>query len=133
MNLAKVEYLLVGRYAVGIRSAPRFTANMDIWVGGDSEDTVELGQALKKFGFKSPAFTQENSLKPGKIFRFGAPPLQIDILTDITGCRFADCYPRREVHRYSDIEISVLSIDDLRANKRAAGRAKDLADLEGLE
>jgi hypothetical protein len=132
MNSAKVEYLVVSGYAVGFHGAPRFTADMDIWVCDGSENADRLGYALQQFGLRDSEFTTGEFLNPGKVFRFGVPPLQIDILTSVSGCEFGDCYPRREILLRDGIEISLISIDDLRVNKQASGRAKDLADLEGL-
>ena len=133
INSEKVEYLLVGGYAVGIHGAPRFTADMDIWVKCDPANAAKLGRALEKFGFGDPQITAGQFLKDNSVFRFGVPPLQIDILTEASGREFVDCYLRRETVVRDAIEICVISLEDLKANKQAAGRAKDLADLEGLK
>jgi hypothetical protein len=132
INSEKVEYLLVGGYAVGFHGAPRFTADMDIWVRCDAANAAKLGQALKTFGFRDPEITEGRFLKANSVFRFGVPPLQVDILTEASGRDFADCYSRCERITRDGIEISVISLDDLKANKQAAGRAKAIADLEGL-
>jgi hypothetical protein len=124
--------LLIGGYAVGFHGAPRFTADIDIWVGLNLDNAVKLGRALAQFGFHSPEITSGKFLKPNGVFRIGRPPLQIDILAEISGCDFADCYSRRELLQREGLEISVISLDDLRLNKRAAGRGKDLGDLDGL-
>jgi hypothetical protein len=81
INSAKVEYLLVGGYAVGFHGAPRFTADIDIWVGLDRDNAKRLSSALGQFGFHSPEITSGEFLKPQSVFRIGHPPLQIDILT----------------------------------------------------
>jgi hypothetical protein len=128
-----VEYLLVGGYAVGFYGAPRFTADIDIWVNADPANAVKLGRALERFGFRDPEITAGKFLKPDSVFRIGHPPLQIDVLTAISGGDFADCYARREILERDGIEISIISLDDLRHSKRAAGRAKDLGDLEALD
>jgi hypothetical protein len=133
INSAKVEYLLVGGYAVGFHGAPRFTADMDIWVGSSHENAIRLGQALAQFGFQNEEITSGKFLKPQSVFRIGKPPLQIDILTEISGGEFAECFARREVLKRDEIEVSVVALGDLKANKRASGRGKDLGDLESLE
>lgn len=132
INSAKVEYLLVGGYAVSLHGAPRFTADMDIWVKRDDANAARLGTALETFGFTAPEIISGQFLKAESVFRIGRPPLQIDILTDASGCDFADCYARREVVKRDDIEISVISLNDPKVNKQASGRAKDLGDLEAL-
>jgi len=132
MNSAGVEYLLVGGYAVGFHGAPRFTANMDIWIGAESTNATRLGQALRQFGFDDPEIVSGRFVKPNGVFRIGHPPLQIEVLTDVSGCEFADCYSRREILSRDGIDISVISLEDLKLNKQASGRAKDLGDLEAL-
>jgi hypothetical protein len=132
MNSAGVEYLLVGGYAVGFHGAPRFTADMDIWVGVDRSNAQKLGRALEQFGFHDPQVISGAFVRPNSVFRIGHPPLQIDLLAEVSGCDFADWYSRREILIRDGIEISLISFDDLKLNKRAAGCAKDLGDLEGL-
>jgi hypothetical protein len=133
LNSAGVEYLLVGGYAVGFHGAPRFTADMDIWVGMSGENRAKLGTALHQFGFRKPEFISGKFLQPGQVFRIGVPPLQIDLLTKVSGCDFGACFARREMLFRDDVEISVISVVDLITNKRAAGRAKDHGDIQALE
>jgi phage replication-related protein YjqB (UPF0714/DUF867 family) len=133
INSENVEYMLVGGYAVGFHGAPRFTADMDIWVGSDSTNAQKLGRALQKFGFQVAEITTGQFLKPDSVFRIGRPPLQIDLLTEVSGCTFADCYKRRELLSRDEIEISVISLEDLKVNKRAAGRGKDVGYVEALQ
>jgi hypothetical protein len=132
INSAGVEYLLVGGYAVGFHGAPRFTADMDIWVRNDPSNALKLGQALQCFGFRDPEIIQGGFLKSESVFRIGRPPLQVDILTDASGCEFIACYSRREIMSRDGLDISVISLDDLKTNKRASGRPKDLGDLDAL-
>jgi phage replication-related protein YjqB (UPF0714/DUF867 family) len=132
INSAGVEYLLIGGYAVGFHGAPRFTADMDVWVGTQRGNAERLGLALEQFGFRDPEVTSGRFLKPDTVFRIGRPPLQIDVVTEISGCDFSECYSRRETLTRDGVEISVISLDDLKRNKQASGRAKDLGDLDGL-
>jgi len=132
LNSAGVDYLLVGGYAVGFHGAPRFTADMDIWVGAEPENGVKLGRALEQFGFRDQQITSGQFLKKDSVFRIGHPPLQIDVLTDVSGRDFVDCYSRRELLERDGLQISIISLVDLKLNKRASGRAKDLGDLESL-
>ena len=132
INSEGVEYLLVGGYAVGFHGTPRFTADMDLWVGGDPSNATKLGRTLRRFGFRDPDIVLGRFLKTDSVFRIGRPPLQIDILTDASGCVFADCYSRREVVSRDGLEISLISLSDLKTNKKASGRPKDLGDLDAL-
>ena len=133
INSTGVEYLLVGGYAVAFHGSPRFTADMDIWIREGEDNAVKLGKALEQFGFRDPEIASGRFFAAHTLFRMGRPPMQIDIMTEISGCDFADCYSRRQVVSRDGIEISMISLDDLKQNKRAAGRSKDLGDLEELE
>lgn len=56
----------------------------------------------------------------------------IEILTSISGVDFKDAYQRRLVADIEGIPVNLIGLEDLKANKRASGRLKDLADLEKL-
>jgi hypothetical protein len=101
--------------------------------GNEFSKCLKLGQALEQFGFRDPEVTSGRFLKPSSVFRIGQPPLQIDLLTEVSGRDFDDCYSRREILLRDGLEISVIALADLKLNKRAAGRAKDLGDLQNLE
>ena len=62
----------------------------------------------------------------------GVPPLRLEILTSISGVQFEDCYAEREMFQIEGLAVPVISLARLRRNKEAAGRAKDLADLDNL-
>jgi hypothetical protein len=132
LNSERVEYLLVGGYAVSFHGLPRFTSDMDIWVRADATNAKKLGRALECFGFRDSKVTSGDFLKADSVFRMGVPPLQIDILSEVSGCDFTKCFARRIVLKHDEIEISMIALEDLKCNKRSAGRAKDLGDLEGL-
>jgi len=62
----------------------------------------------------------------------GVPPVRIDIATSVSGVPFARCYAARVVDLLEDVRVNLINLEDLKANKRAAGRYKDLDDLENL-
>lgn len=68
----------------------------------------------------------------GKVFRMGRTPLRIKVLTGISGVDFDSCYNRRGTARFDDIEVDIIGLDDLKANKRASGRTNDIDDLANL-
>ena len=109
----------------------RSTGDMDIWVSRNTDNAVRVVDALRKFGFQQ-ARPGILSL-PDQILRMGMPPLRLEILTSISGVEFDECYARREIVDVDGCEVPVIHLVDLVRNKRASGRAKDLADLEALE
>jgi hypothetical protein len=132
LNSHQVEYLLVGGYAVAYHGYPRATADMDVWVASHPQNAERLVAALKEFGFDLPDLSPALFLKEGQIIRMGVPPVRIDIATSVSGVVFAQCYAGRVVDHLEDVPVSLINVEDLKANKRAAGRYKDLDDLENL-
>ena len=132
LNSQRVEYLLVGGYAVGFYGYPRATADMDIWVALDANNAKRLVTVLQQFGFDVPELQSDLFMQENKIIRLGVPPFRIEILTTLSGVSFKECYARRQRHVVDDLEVDFLSLADLKSNKRAAGRHKDLDDLEHL-
>lgn len=132
LNSENVEYLLVGGYAVGIHGYPRSTGDMDIWVAIHDENASRLALVLEQFGFSADSVQNRQLLQEGRILRMGVPPLRIEILTRASGVLFRDCYEARVVTSVDGVDVNVIGLDHLKANKRAAGRPKDLADLDNL-
>jgi hypothetical protein len=130
LNSNRVEYLLIGGYAVGIYGYIRATNDLDIWVNTNPENAANINRALRQFGFAAAA--SDLFLTPNSVVRMGVPPIRIEILTSITGVEFESCYAEKEMIRVEEIVVPVISLARLRQNKAATGRAKDLADLEGL-
>lgn len=132
LNSYQVEYLLIGGYAVGYYGYPRATADMDVWVAIHPQNAEKLVAVLKKFGFDIPELKAELFLEKNKVIRMGVPPLRIEIATTISGVQFEECYAERVRHVIDDIEVNLISLKHLKANKKAVGRYKDLDDLEHL-
>jgi hypothetical protein len=62
----------------------------------------------------------------------GLPPLRIDVLTDLSGVTFAEAWPGRIQAQFDSLMVDVIGRDAFIKNKRAAGRARDLGDIEAL-
>ena len=69
---------------------------------------------------------------PLNIVRFGVPPFRIEVMTSIDGVEFEPCCARALSCDLDGLTVPVISLADLKVNKRAAGRHKDLADLDNL-
>jgi hypothetical protein len=128
----RVEYLLVGGYAVGYHGYPRATLDMDVWVRRDAENATRIVAALKEFGFDVPNLSPELFLQEDQIVRMGVPPMQLEIFTKIPGVDFTKCFASRLEAEVEGVPVFLISLPDLLANKRASGRYKDLDDLEHL-
>ena len=130
LNSHGVEYLLVGGYAVGYYGYPRATADMDIWVSIEPANVEKVLRALAAFGFAE--VSAEIFLKEDRVIRMGVPPLRIELITGASGVTFIECYEKRTVAVLDDLKVNLIGLDDLKLNKKASGRYKDLNDLEHL-
>jgi hypothetical protein len=131
---------LIGGYAVNAFGYVRNTVDMDIWIASDPENQERVVRAIRDFGFT----TAPDDLlhEQDAMVRMGLPPLRIEVLKKISGVEFEDCWSRRVVIEDDEIRIPAISLDaqglarfpsrDLKRNKRASGRTKDLLDLEEL-
>lgn len=131
-NSHKVEYLIVGGYALGFHGAPRFTGDIDILVKPDPENAKNILQALDEFGFGSLDLTVDDFSTPRNVIQLGVSPVRIDILTSISGVSWERASDNMVAGAYGEVPVYYISINDFRDNKLAAGRAKDIADLEAL-
>ena len=73
-----------------------------------------------------------NFLKNNETLYLGRIPTKIEIIQNASGVQFARAYPNRVETTIDGVPAKVISLADLRANKKASGRHKDLADLENL-
>ena len=133
LNLKKIEYLVVGGYAVAFYGHPRSTGDMDIWVALTENNAKKIVEALKEFGFNVAELNEKLFLEKENNIRMRNPPLQIEILTSIDGVDFPKCYRNKKTETINYVEINFISLEDLKKNKKASGRHQDLADLEKLE
>src|SRR5688572_19336668 len=95
LNSNDVEYLLVGGYAVIHHGYVRTTGDMDIWIAGNPGNARQIEKAIRALGFNPPWLASELFLKPGSVLRIGQEPLRFDIINQIDGVNFEDCYNRR--------------------------------------
>jgi hypothetical protein len=128
----EVDYLLVGGYAVGFYGYPRPTGDMDIWVSRSPENAEKIVAVLDKFGFSSPDITPNLFTLENSIVRMGIPPFKVEIITHIDGVQFDACFGRKESAIIDGCDVDLISLADLKINKQASGRPKDINDLQNL-
>jgi len=131
LNSNSVRYLLLGGWAVGIYGNPRATKDIDFLVSADGENLEKLKMALAAFG--GPPVDMDAFREKGQVIRMGRPPIQIDIINEAAGIDVDECYPRKKVIKIDDVDVSVISKEDLIMNKTASGRFMDMADVKKLE
>ncbi|MCU0242088.1 MAG: hypothetical protein MUF51_06660 [Vicinamibacteria bacterium] len=133
LSAAGAEYLIVGAHALAAHGLPRATGDLDIWIRAAPDNAVRVFTALRAFGAPLLEITQDDLATPGTVFQIGVVPNRIDLLTEISGVSFDAAWARRLVISIAGQQLPILGRADLEANKRAAGRPKDLADLATLD
>ena len=128
----RVRFVVVGGHAVAVHARPRFTKDLDVYVDQTPQNARRLLSVLEDFGFGKVGLKTADLETPDKVVMLGVAPQRIDVLTGITGVRFAEAWRKRVRVRTSAGVIPVLSRDLLIRNKRAAARPQDLADLSML-
>ncbi len=128
-----VRYLLIGAYAVNYHGYIRATGDMDIWVAIHPDNAQKIVTVLKNFGFDHPDLNTELFLHEKKIIRMGVPPVRLEITTSISGVEFEECYEARIVDNLDGVEVNLIDLENLKKNKKASGRPKDIVDLKKLQ
>jgi predicted nucleotidyltransferase len=132
LNRAGVEYLVVGGFAVNHYGYHRFTEDIDFWIAGSDENFERLLSAIRMFFGEDLAGLDMNFLKNNETLYLGRVPTKIEVIQSASGVTFSEAYPNRIETEIEGSSVKVISLADLRANKKASGRHKDLADLENL-
>lgn len=132
LNDEGAHYLVVGGYAVCFYGHPRYTGDIDIWVGNDAGNATRVAAALRRFGFDLPDVNPQTFMQEDVVVHMGVEPLRIEIFTHQPGVVFDACNLHAVKETISGVEARFIGLDDLKCNKKASGRLKDLADLEEL-
>lgn len=133
LNASRAKYLLVGGHAVSHHSNPRFTADLDVWIERAPVNAKRVWKALAQFGAPQHLFSLQDLLSIDKIIQIGVEPRRIDVLTGVSGLRFADAWKRRVAGEFGGTPTTYISKADLIRNKLASGRPQDLLDVVTLE
>lgn len=132
-SAADVRFLIVGAYALAVHGRPRATGDLDVWVDATPDNAGRIVRALAAYGAPLANVSETDFAQPGMVYQIGVSPGRIDILTELTGIVFADVWPKRLRKQFGDIEADFIDRASFLRNKRATGRLKDLADIEGME
>ncbi|MHB2026679.1 MAG: hypothetical protein ACYCPQ_08605 [Elusimicrobiota bacterium] len=131
LNRRRVEYVIIGAYALAFLGAPRYTGDVDVWIRPTDSNARALLRAISDFGLKSLSLTEQDVLS-GKVIQMGYPPMRIDLLTKLDGVTADEIWASRQRGPFGDQKVFYLGRKALVKNKRAAGRPKDIADLAAL-
>ena len=134
LNENKVEYLVIGGYAVSFHSSPLFTEDIDIWINNTKRNAKKAFKALKKFGIGNIPLKEHELTSDDMVLQIGYKPVRIDVLTGISGIKFSEAYKRKETGKFFNVKnVNYISYDDLITAKTKAGREKDIIGLGWLK
>ena len=128
-----VEFIVVGAYALAFHGAPRFTGDLDILVRPALDNATRLLAALAAFGFPVTDLSPEAITDGRRMLQMGVPPVQIHVMSAISGVKWEEAWSDRVEGSLGSNSVQFLGRKTFLRNKRAAGRPKDLADIDALE
>jgi len=129
----EVKFLICGGHAVGFHGYPRLTMDFDLLLNPTEESANRIMKVLQEFGFGEAGIKREVFLQEGTAITLGVQPNQIDLLTSVSKVATHDIFKNAVNGKLEEFDVLYISKDDLIKCKKAAGRAKDLADVEELE
>jgi hypothetical protein len=127
------EFLVVGAYALAFHGAPRFTGDLDLFVRPTMENAAKVLAAIRSFGFPVEDLQAEDLTDPRRILEMGVEPVQIHVMSAISGVSWDEAWRTRAPGTCGGHPVAYLGREMFLQNKRAAGRPKDLADVDALE
>lgn len=145
---ARVDYVVIGGFAVGAHGFPRATKDLDIVPDPSPGNLERLAAALRELetvnhgaGDFDPAEFPFDPLVPSQLAEGGNFLLmtragRLDVMQWVPGVPGDAAYPHLRAGAVATTlgghEIRVCSREDLVTMKRAAGREQDLIDLQSL-
>ena len=133
LNDAGAEYLVVGGYAVIEHTEPRYTKDIDVWVNATRNNAKRVLTALREYGAPVADLTIEYLTSDDAFFQIGVEPVRIDIIVNLIGLDFANCWKLRHIANVGGTLVNFIAIKDLIKNKELTGRSMDLTDVERLK
>jgi hypothetical protein len=129
----KVEFLVVGGYAMAFHGYVRATGDIDLWILRSDENAERVWRALQTFGAPLFDLNIENLKTPGMVFQIGLVPSRIDVITQIDGVEFQEAWKEHKTVEIENLLIPVIGKTQLLINKESTGRAKDRNDALWLK
>ena len=129
----RVRYLIVGGYAVGFHSRPKFTQDLDIWIENSEENAQRVLSVLSDCGFGDLEIAIKYLTNPDSVLKLGQAPLRIDLVTSVSGLNFSDAFHKKVKGKYFGVSVNFISMEDMIKNKKASGRKKDLDDINWIQ
>lgn len=132
-NRYKVRYLVVGAYALGYYTEPRFTKDLDIWAEATEKNAKRVYEALKVFGAPLKDISVCDFTNKNLIYQVGVAPVRIDIIMGLGKLDFTKAWKNRKKIKYGNIIANIIGAKELIISKECVGRPQDKLDIEKLK
>ncbi|MCB0605422.1 MAG: nucleotidyltransferase [Saprospiraceae bacterium] len=132
----KVQFLIVGGYAVINYGYERLTSDLDLWIKKNNENRDRLAEALKEYGILDDDLSKLKSIDFSgnvSVISFGKKPRRIEFLTELSLVKFDESYEERSFIDIEGVKIPVIKYEHLILSKMNTERLKDKADIEELQ
>lgn len=129
----RVEFMLVGAYAVAAHGLPRATGVLISGSERQQKTPIACGRLFLSSAPRSQICRNKTSLGWTQLCNLEVTPRRIDILTGITGVDFESAERATVIIEIEGVKVPVISLSHLIQNKIAVGRPQDVADVARLE
>jgi hypothetical protein len=133
LNANGVKYLVVGGFAVAYHGYPRYTKDLDFWIWAEPDNAHRMLRVIRDFGLGTLGLTEDDFLNLENVVQIGYEPNRIDLIMQLDGMEFKECYDKRQEVPFENISINFIDLDNLIKSKRLSGRKKDLVDAAELK
>lgn len=132
---SKVDFLLIGGYAVNYYGYGRATGDIDFWLRPDNENKNLLLDAFRLLNMNNTDINEINKLDftTPQVFFIGQPPLRIDFLTKVNIVNFDEAWAKRKYFPLENYQVPIVDYEHLLLTKFSTGRTRDKQDLEELQ
>jgi hypothetical protein len=122
LNSRRVDFVLVGGYALGIHGVVRATGDIDFLYRRTRKNVDSLCASMEDFGAPPEVIDADALLLPETVTQFGRPPNRIDLLNAIDGVTFGEVWKGASTTTIGGQKMRVIGLNELRKNKSATGR-----------
>ncbi|MCU0285536.1 MAG: DUF6036 family nucleotidyltransferase [Acidobacteria bacterium] len=132
MKKHKVRYLVIGGIAAVLYGVPRATFDLDILIDATPKNVKKMLDAFLEAGLYTASLTSIDEILATEITIF-KDLVRIDVQTKTPGLEFKKAWKNKITMQYKMVDFQVVSKNDLIISKVAAGRKKDLEDVQLLQ
>lgn len=129
----KVEFVIIGGFAVNYWGYNRSTGDMDFFINSKKQNLENLFASLDYLGFVIDS-NAERAILAGELIQFSDKYHTVELLFNINlDKEFADVYKAASWSKFGKVKVPFIDFDDLILEKIKSKRPKDLNDVYELK